>query len=324
MGIEFDFMNGAIGAAGADIPVLCFKSRIPRPAHIVVLEFAVNDDWANMEKLLHVIWLEDPETAVILLEMVSYRGHQHFGSHQTSHDEGGKYYDISILSWRDAIWPLFMRNVSGFQTQDLWSSDMHHPSIRGHALAGHIVAAFLSPLFQQALKVERSHDWVYDEFISPFHPPPFKPIQLDKTLHCGLYDGLVPVYYSDKWKFATHYKGGWAVNTSDSREEIVFAFECPSTSQGCTVKVGYEISWMPRGCVSVRLDDHVASTETLNGWRKGAVYTLQTLQQLGMLVPPGNHTLTFFPVNSTSPLDAITSTGRNYWILQLLAFITPA
>jgi lysophospholipase L1-like esterase len=106
---------------------------------VVIVEFAVNDAWvdgAAYEGLLRQILACPNAPAVVLLFMLFQNG----GGDQKMQSEDGAYYNLPMVSVRDALWPEIAAGQIRWQE---YFVDNVHPNDAGHALVARCVTGLL-------------------------------------------------------------------------------------------------------------------------------------------------------------------------------------
>lgn len=122
----------------------------------VVVEFSVNDintveSAVQMEGLLRQILKAENKPALMLLSMMEEDG----TNAQEYHSQVGKYYNIPIISYRDALWPEIENgNISWGDI----SSDYVHPNDRGHKYCASLITRFLDQYMQEYKRTKKQRE----------------------------------------------------------------------------------------------------------------------------------------------------------------------
>jgi lysophospholipase L1-like esterase len=133
---EFRLVNAGAGGTGSMVGALrADKDLLFAKPDLVVIEFAVNDNWTDgeaYEGLVRQILAQPNSPAVLLLFMMWEGG----GNDQAMQAKIGAYYGLPMVSFRDALWP----EISAGQLR--WSDyivDTVHPNDAGHKLAARLL-----------------------------------------------------------------------------------------------------------------------------------------------------------------------------------------
>ena len=133
---EFRLINAGAGGTGSMYGALrAAKDLLFAKPDLVVIEFAVNDNWTDgeaYEGLVRQILAQPNSPAVVLLFMMWERG----GNDQEMQAKIGAYYGLPMVSFRDALWP----EISAGRIP--WSDyivDTVHPNDAGHKLAARLL-----------------------------------------------------------------------------------------------------------------------------------------------------------------------------------------
>lgn len=166
---------------------------------IILIEFAVNDggDYQYIvayESLVRACLAQENQPAVILLFTYMENGH----TCQENQQKIGEYYDLGMISVRDALVPEL---ESGRMTWDTYSDDDVHPNIAGHALLAEYIARYFEKA--SAKKAETSYTIPAE------------------TLEPKLYENAALLDASNlKFK-----DGAWAVRTTNSHFPAGFTYQ---------------------------------------------------------------------------------------------------
>ena len=135
-------LNIAQGATGPERVFFCGKELLHDvELDILFLKYAINESGGTFSELL--LRQASTQSAVMFVETFSSRDEREgFKSAQKEHDVFAKYYDVPIISARDAFRDAFRRDVDVLNRY--FSADGHHPSCCGHSALGGLAAAALS------------------------------------------------------------------------------------------------------------------------------------------------------------------------------------
>ncbi len=140
---KFKLVNAGVGATGSDYGALRLeRDLLGKKPDLVILEFAVNDGvsrWhaESYEGIVRQILAAPGDPALLLLFMMRKDG-TNAQQHQV---EIGKYYQLPMLSCRDALYPEI---AAGKMTWAEFSPDTVHPNAEGHSYTGKLLTAFLA------------------------------------------------------------------------------------------------------------------------------------------------------------------------------------
>lgn len=149
LNVTLTFVNIAQGATGPERVFFCGNELFNHEeVDILLLEYAINESGGTYSEL--VLRQMSKKSAVIFVETFTLRDkRQGFKSAQKEHDVLAKYYDVPIISARDAFRDAFRRDVNF--SNAYFSLDQHHPSCCGHVAMGGLVAALLSDAIDASL-----------------------------------------------------------------------------------------------------------------------------------------------------------------------------
>jgi len=174
---RFEEVNAGVGATGSRFA--CSRAKADLLRHqpdFIVIEFAVNDDprdtlgtAQSFEGLVRQC-LNQSDSPVLLLQTMSYGGDS---TNQHVQNQIAKYYDLPVISYRNAFWPLVADSIIH------WSSlaaDAVHPNDQGHFLAARLLSHFVQtasalPRTSTAAAMAPRPPWLTDifEFADEFH-----------------------------------------------------------------------------------------------------------------------------------------------------------
>ncbi|MDR3708353.1 MAG: SGNH/GDSL hydrolase family protein [Capsulimonadaceae bacterium] len=135
-------VNAGIGATGSNYAALrAQRDLLSKHPDAVVVEFAVNDAMSAVsqpgyEGLLRQILSQPQQPAVVMMFMM----HEGGANAQDFEVPLGKLYNLPMISYRDAAWPLIQGG--NCKWEDLMADGVH-PNDAGHALAAKLITSFL-------------------------------------------------------------------------------------------------------------------------------------------------------------------------------------
>ncbi|MDR0293203.1 MAG: GDSL-type esterase/lipase family protein [Oscillospiraceae bacterium] len=140
-----NYLNAGIGATGSYIGVFrADKDVIAYRPDIVFVEFSVNDTTEHTERnknsydsLIRKLWLSPSAPAVITVAMTQENG----ASFQQYHEEIAKFYDIPMISYKNAILDVI---ASGYIKWTDISGDNIHPNSAGHRVLSELLIDYLN------------------------------------------------------------------------------------------------------------------------------------------------------------------------------------
>jgi lysophospholipase L1-like esterase len=184
---EIDLINAGVGGTGSMYGALrAERDLLPGRPDLVVIEFAVNDNWTDgeaYEGLVRQVLAQPNQPAVILLFMMWERG----GNDQEMQAKVGMHYHLPMVSFRDAMWP---EMTAGRLKWSDYIVDTVHPNDAGHAAA----ARFLTAMCETAMNAVTATAFNADDPLPP-------PLHSDAFQQVGWRDAadLVPVE-NESWR----------------------------------------------------------------------------------------------------------------------------
>jgi GDSL-like Lipase/Acylhydrolase family len=167
---EFRLVNAGAGGTGSMYGALrADKDLLFAKPDLVVIEFAVNDNWTDgeaYEGLVRQILAQPNSPAVVLLFMMWERG----GNDQEMQAKVGAHYHLPMVSFRDAMWP---EMAAGRMKWSDYIVDTVHPNDAGHAAA----ARFLTAMCETGMKAARTTFNAGDPLPSPLHSLAFQQVE---------------------------------------------------------------------------------------------------------------------------------------------------
>jgi lysophospholipase L1-like esterase len=212
---EISISNAGIGSTGSDVGVFRLNNHLLRyKPDLVFIEFSVNDANTKMsaEKIEGIIRqildVSDHPPAIVLLMMCNAE----FVSAQEWHSKIGYYYNLPMISFKNAIYPEFQ---SGRLKADQIFEDGLHPNDSGHELIAELVCSFFSHVkselktSQKQIRQKLSPPLISKKFD---HTDFFQPVNLNPFLNTG-------------WRIGPVRRFGSAWESGISGSEIGFEVE---------------------------------------------------------------------------------------------------
>ncbi len=199
---DVKFVNAGIGATCSDMGThRVISNLLSYEPDFVVVEYAVNDRdhqmvEETMEGLVRQILSSSKKPALVLLFMMDNNG----GSTQTEHAAIGKYYDLPMISFKDALWPEVQ---AGNIKWDEIEQDAVHPNDKGHEYVAKFITTYLESVLKEvpvdgnlpAVKYELPKPKTTDlfqntEFITSQTCVPFNNTGWSSDMKGGIYGGF--------------------------------------------------------------------------------------------------------------------------------------
>jgi hypothetical protein len=153
-------LNRAVGGTGSNYAFAEIDTLTRGQSwDIIMLEYAVNDDdigvgkrYGNgvhvveaFESLIRTIRIRFPSAMIIVIECFRPRKKPAHGftSGQTYHDLISKYYQLPVISIRDAIWHVWNDAEPDSALAKMFPKHRSHPTVDGQKLIAHIVSSQL-------------------------------------------------------------------------------------------------------------------------------------------------------------------------------------
>lgn len=289
--VSVRIVNFSQGGTGAERIFYCLEEFVNAmnvsKLDVLILEYAINDPDATWVELL--IRRLPAETGVFFLETFSAAAHsqRQFGTSQIYHDALARYYDVPVVSARDAFWELFRQQP---ELRSHWLSiDEHHPSCFGHSTLGLFAA---DVLIRSLNRPKLDHISVnYGGFLDVTDNKP-PDVLLSSRPRCMLasagsasrcndtFDG----FECERVSSSVNHFQEWSSNSSwivnDSRKpsfdcnspadgQLEIPLDCTEAVQGadrgfCQVVIGFVKSWKPRGTALIIKED--GTNITIDGY----------------------------------------------------------
>lgn len=166
---EIDLINAGVGGTGSMYGALrAGRDLLSATPDLVVIEFAVNDNWTDgeaYEGLVRQVLAEPNQPAVILLFMMWERG----GNDQEMQAKVGMHYHLPMVSFRDAMWP---EMAAGRLKWSDYIVDTVHPNDAGHAAA----ARFLTAMCETGMNTATTKTFNAGPLPPPLHSDAFQQV----------------------------------------------------------------------------------------------------------------------------------------------------
>lgn len=159
---KINYVNAGIGATDSHLGIYRLERDVlSQDPDLVIVEFSVNDtspkiNAATYEAVVRTILSHETDPAVMLLFMTQEDGTSLVDTHRPI----GEYYDLPMISYKNAIMPVIER---GDIVWDDISPDNIHPNDAGHKLVAGLVENFLNGVIAKA-------DTVSGEYEIPAEP----------------------------------------------------------------------------------------------------------------------------------------------------------
>ncbi|HEY3330437.1 MAG TPA: SGNH/GDSL hydrolase family protein [Capsulimonadaceae bacterium] len=282
------FINAGIGATGSNYGSFRAQRDVfASKPDLVVVEYACNDGntpthEASYEGLLRQILTQPQDPAVLLLFMM----HEGGTNDQASESKIGKYYDLPMISYRDALWPDIQAGTIKYAD---YQADQVHPRDLGHAYAANLLTSFLSTC-ETSSAVAKTSSALPPALVSTLYE------------HTHLYEAkdIVPTR-ADGWELREGKY--WFADKPGS------ILECDVDGQSVTL-LGWRIKG-PMGRIRAQVDDK--APVTIEGWFAATWGGYMPCELIGSVLTPGMHHVKIELLADKNP----ESTGYEYRIFGL-------
>ena len=260
---KLQVFNVAQGATGPDRVFYCLESLLPvyRNLDVIFLEYAINEQGGTMsELLLRRVMVSTP---VVFVDTFTLSAGP-FRSAQQYHDTLARYYDVPVLSTRDALWH---HVTSHAELLKYFSDDETHPSCKGHRFLGSVAAQFLIHVLKRPIQhtiPTRNISSKFPDFLDLSNLRPPESI-LSSSPRCAFVQEKESVYPGPGWKFHGGYKPYYECDTPEDGN-LTIPYKCEETlfDAGCQILLYYTTSWQPLGSAIIFVDG--VETLTVNGF----------------------------------------------------------
>ncbi len=286
------FINAGIGATGSDYGALRVqRDLLKEHPDFVIVEYAVNDPQEprcaeTLEGVVRQILNSPRQPAVMLL----FTMHQNGSNAQEWHGKVGRYYGLSMVSFRDALWPEIQAGRLNWSDVE---ADIVHPNDRGHGYA----AQFITHLLETTLA----------SFPENVALPPTKPLPLPRFT--DLFENTTLVE-ADALRPLTN--NGWMF---DARNRC-WKSDLPGSAiefeiEGRAVLTMHRVIRGPMGRARVTVDG--GAPKELEGWFNQTWGGYRKTQEIARDLAAAKHRVRFELLADKS----VESTGHEFWIYGL-------
>lgn len=292
---EFVLVNAGIGATGSGYGALrADRDLLSKKPDFVILEYAVNDkntkeEAESYEGVVRQILKAPNDPALILLFMMRQNG----TNAQEWESKVGAHYNLPMLSYRDALWPLIQKG--SLQWKQL-SPDVVHPNDNGHGFVGQLISVYLDKALESYMTNSAEPE------LQAMTPPLFSSLYEACTLSEG--EGLKPVA-NQGWVLSQEKKNavGWKSSTPGS----VIEFEV----EGETVLLSFWRIQGPMGVATASIDG--APPIKMDAWFDQTWGGYRRWEVIARGLKPGKHKVKV----ELLPEKNDQSTGHEFVILGL-------
>jgi len=323
LNLSVTLLNIAQGATGPERAFFCGKELLnDAQLDLLILEYAINESGGTFSELL--VRQATKQSAVMFVETFSIRDEREgFKSAQMGHDVLARYYDVPIISARDAFRDAFRRDQNILS--EYFSADRHHPSCCGHLGLGGLAAAVIS-LAIDAFLVPHEHTPLSSSY-SRDTLPPFLDISnvnlpryiIERAPNCMLAASRLSEVSQSSWHKESMKKPTFdCTSPEDGNFSVTVNCDAALFQDGdefCQVIVFYTRSWQPIGDARIFVNDAVQPSVQLIGfvqsWRDaGYQWTIQqmtSLQDASLRIRAGVSTLNIQCTGTTQAPDEFES-----------------
>jgi hypothetical protein len=320
--VDVEIVKAAQGATGPDRLAYCLDELLPLSVDIMILEYAINEGGGKWSEVL-LRQFRPAETALVFLETFSLLGGKigkGFDSSQQFHDSLSRYYDIPLISARDAFRDEFNRHP---EKERLWfADDNHHPSCFGHLSLGLLAAELMfhtiddTASYHEPISGTANYTYLPPLYVNPESMSIF--MASTKKPTCLLAAHGLAAKQSSAWAQQTGQKPTFDC-TSPEDGELSIPLTCHADGRDhCQVVVSYTRSWRPMGTAGVyfngsKIPNFIIDAFAAN-WVNKTQWTIQQytgLNEKSLRIPLGD-TLMRIQCNgsSTAPVDHIVDDSK--------------
>lgn len=186
------------------------EDLLSKEPDFVVIEFGVNDELQAWQKeayasLVRRILTDDCDPAVMLFYVMNNGG----TNAQADQQPIGEFYDLPMVSYRDAIWPEVEKGT--FKWEKI-CADWVHPTDAGHALCGELINSLLQGIYDSLDKLSSEIKPVRADVPLPYSYEHTEWLRPANTTPLSL-GSFKPMYADSKY--------GWGAKGSDSDPLII-------------------------------------------------------------------------------------------------------
>lgn len=239
------YVNAGIGATSSNMGTHRVEDHLIRhKPDLVICEYAVNDNGNSliletMEGLVRQLLKAEKQPAVILLFMCDQKGN----NEQEKHSVIGEYYNLPMVSFRDALYPEI--EAGTIKWEDI-EADAVHPNDRGHRYCAELITAYIQKVFDSLPKDPKVRK--PEELPKPMTSNPFEYTTMlcARTSVAAKNEGWTT---TDEHGPYRHFFGnGWLSNTPDSTLEFDI--------KGTYISIVYHLDKQKDyGMIQVQVDD---------------------------------------------------------------------
>ena len=324
LNISVTLTNIAQGGTGPERVFWCGKELLDDTLpDLFILEYAINEGNGGIYSEL-LVRLASIESAVMFVETFSLRDKREgFKSAQMTHDALARYYDVPIISARDAFRDAVRRDQNILN--QYFSADQHHPSCCGHLSLGGLAAAVIS-LAVDTLVAPHGH-MPFSGLYSRKTLPPFLDISntnpprymLERAPDCMLAASRLSKFSQSSWDAGNVQKPTFDCTSPEDGNFSVNVHCDPALFQDgdefCQVIVFYTRSWQPIGNALIYVNDAIDPSVQLFGfvqeWQAaGNQWTIQQMtspDEASLRIGAGNSTLSIQCTGTTRAPDDLES-----------------
>ena len=203
-GSNVTYNNAGIAGTPSKLGVLRLdRDILPTDPDICFVEFAVNDggdgEYAQAYESI-IRRLIENDVAVVLIFAVTEDGHS---CQDYFMQDQGSYYDLPMISYRDALQYMF---DNGKMTWQDFSDDQSHPNEAGHALVAEMINYYFDTVMDKA-----EEDYIYPPEplteVRPYGAHFYDNTNLEPVDKGSWYAGSETAHFTDGWSF-NQYKDG--------------------------------------------------------------------------------------------------------------------
>lgn len=326
---DVEIVNRARGASGSLRGFLCYDALfgdwVP---DVLLLEYAINDRTGEtLELLLRSLPLQ---VAPVMISVYSLRGG--FGNAQFDQDALARYYDVPLVSIRDALRPGF---VLDSDAEERWfSEDRHHPSCDGHFQIAQLITNFfarvllkaehhsamsMTPGYSSAIMSQAPLKRLVRQYPPYYYTPGLRPTcriaEISKDWYELRRDG------NSNWTELEGGKPGISCKSQSDGAAFLHMQCVPRAVQAsCTLLISYTASWQPMGTIALSLPGSPSPTlisAFIPSWREQNIqYTVVQWFKATADLPAGTHAIEVRCTGTSKADETIPSAydRREFWL----------
>lgn len=281
---KINYVNAGIGATDSHLGIYRLERDVlSKNPDLVIVEFSVNDtspktNAVTYEAVVRNILNHETDPAVMLLFMTQEDGTSLVETHRPI----GEYYDLPMISYKNAILPVIER---GDIAWDDISPDNIHPNDEGHKLVAGLVENYLENVIAKVDTVNMSYEI------------PSEPKTADVAKYDGAFianratDGIDVVNTGDfeDFKGNSNFSDCWQWKPDSADQNGAFEFEVTAK----TVSLIYKEMTSRGGQVEVYINGErkrVVDADFKNGWGSYSenvnIFSSETAQKITVKLVP--------------------------------------